>query len=74
MCASGLHSASFKPWNWSQPVVVRAGAVAKAAGLRRLIFVLLWFASHIIYVALLVLLMAGWRVRFIVMRRRRRQA
>jgi len=63
-----------KTMDWSQPVVIPARAVGKAAGLRRLIFVLLWLASHIIYVALLFLLLVGWLVRLIVRRRRRRQA
>lgn len=62
-----------KTMDWSQPVVIPARAVGKAAGLRRLIFALLWLASHIIYAALLFLLMVGWLVRLIVRRRNRRQ-
>ena len=63
-----------KTMDWSQPVVISARAVGKAAGLRRLIFVLLWLASHIIYVALLFLLMVAWLVWLIVRHRRGRRA
>ena len=63
-----------KTMDWSQPVAIPVRAVGKAAGLRRLIFVLLWLASHIIYVALLFLRMVGWLVRLIVRRRKRGQA
>lgn len=60
--------------DWSEPVVISAEAVGKAKRLRRLIFVLLWLAAHMIYVALLFLLMVGWLVRLIVRRRGRRLA
>lgn len=73
-CARQGFIPRLKTIDWSEPVVISAEAAGKAKRLRRLIFVLLWLAAHMIYVGLLFLLMAGWLVRLIVRRRGRRLA
>lgn len=73
-CVRQGFMARLKTMDWSEPVVIPAASVGKAAGLRRLIFVLLWLASHMVYLLLLFLLVVGWGIRLMLRRRRRRQA
>lgn len=63
-----------KTFDWNERVVIPAKSVGKAAGFRKFVFLVLWVGSHIVYFGLALLLGIAWLVRFIVLRRRRKQS
>lgn len=66
--------ARLKTLDWNQEVVVPAVSVRKAARIRRVVYAVLWFSSHIIYFAVAFFIGIVWLLSWLVKRRRRRSA
>jgi hypothetical protein len=63
-----------KTMDWNRAVVIPAASVRRAARIRKFIFAVVWFGSHLIYFVVAFLLAIAWLVRFIVRRRKRKRA
>jgi Flp pilus assembly protein TadB len=66
--------ARLKGMDWNQQVVIPAQSAGKAAGFRKFVFAVLWVGSHIMYLAVALMLVLTWLVRLLVRRRRRKRA
>ena len=65
--------AKLKTLDWNQRITIPAESLHKAIQVRHGVIAILWFGSHLIYLAIAFLILLAWLVRFFVRRRRRRR-
>ena len=62
-CVRQRFIAKLKTADWSQPVVIPAESISKAARFRRLVYALLWIGSHLLYFIIAFLIAIVWLLR-----------